>query len=734
MRSARIEIYDGASQRKEESQLLHTEATRLDLYTKMGPILKEALGEFWRQFDAKLDGIFESNWGGSEEEGAESSPGMVEVVSMSEDEKCERIREWFPSVRPEAEFHSDKKPVLLFTEEMGKESGGAMGEIEEPGGSSLVKRGGRRSVSTDVLSSMEGRREILSRKRHRDGELLSETDRIEVMEEEEMKDLKEGEHVPEHLRLPLSKDTVTVIFFSNRHCEEVRRSYCPRILPSVEPLPYLHFFLPVRRNFRAPDDRVLRFLPYNGEEMTIQFTEDEEKLFDITWKDRTTLGSRGMNAKLTGELEFVLNRIEQVFGEEDCVFFAITNLFRMWLGRELHVSGVWEWDEVKNIFMDCSHREKRTEHHFLPRNMKETTDSFRRLFCPRCLVYDCEMHADWCESVRPFGSLDLCTENMTMQEMSILKAADLFGACDIAGIKLFCFGVSDDEIKECLQKWDGESKEGFRTDMLEEIEADPPSLSEIRRLLPNTDLSKIRSVDQLRRLCRDYPRNRRHQPCCHPGKPCTLETCSCLQTNHTCDIGCQCDETCGNRFHGCRCSVDQCRTRSCQCFAAGRECDPWVCKHKGAHGPSRCHNADISMGSLPSLSERIQLLVGRSRKHRYGLFLAAPSFVRKGQFLLEYTGEVVSQAEAERRGKFCDVRGCSYLFNLVDSMAVDAMRKGNKARFINHSDNPNCEARLVVVGHDHHIKVIAKRDIVAGEELFLDYFYQKDSRKKHDIK
>eukprot|EP01028_Stygiella_incarcerata_P013877 TRINITY_DN855_c0_g1_i1.p1 TRINITY_DN855_c0_g1~~TRINITY_DN855_c0_g1_i1.p1 ORF type:complete len:734 (-),score=155.47 TRINITY_DN855_c0_g1_i1:1764-3965(-) len=733
MRSARIEIYDRASQRKEESRLLHSEASRLGLYTKMVPVLNGALVDFWRNFDASLNGIFESNWPSSKEQ--DSGPEIVEGVRMDEDERREKIREWFPSFLPVTEFYLDKRPALS---SMGDREAWDVHETGEFG---------RCSASADVLSTVEGNREMLSRKRGRDGMFFSESDRgdsvgKEFLDAEELDPLERKEdsslhaHVPDLLRLPHSSNQLTMLFFSSHHCEEVRRSYFPRILPPVEPLPYLHFFLPVRRNFRAPDDRVLRFIPYNGEGTTIQFTEDEEKLFDITWKDRTTLGSRGMNAKLTGELEFVLNRVVEQFGEEDCVFFTITRLFRKYLRKGLRVrgDGLWEWDEVKNIFMDCSHREKRTEHHFLPRNMKEATDSFRRLFCPRCLVYDCEMHADWCESVRPFGSLDLCTESMTMQEMAILKAVELFGADDVAGIKLFCFGVSDGEIKACLQKWDAASKDGFRTDVPEDFAPDVSSLSEIRRLLPGTDLSKIRSIDALRRVCPGYPRNRRHQPCCHPGKPCTLETCTCLQTNHTCDIGCQCDETCANRFRGCKCSVDQCRTRSCPCFAVGRECDPWVCKHKGAQGPCRCQNADISMGSLPSLSERIQLLVGRSRKHRYGLFLAAPAFVRKGQFLLEYTGEVISQAEAERRGKFCDVRACSYLFNLVDSMAIDAMRKGNKARFINHSDSPNCEARLVVVGHDHHIKVMAKRDIVAGEELFLDYNYQKDSRKKHDIK
>lgn len=111
-----------------------------------------------------------------------------------------------------------------------------------------------------------------------------------------------------------------------------------------------------------------------------------------------------------------------------------------------------------------------------------------------------------------------------------------------------------------------------------------------------------------------------------------------------------------------------------------------------------------------------------------GLFMGEP--VKKDQFIGEYKGEILTQEEAERRGKIYDKRGTSFLFDLNTAQTLDATRMGNKLRFINHSaTKANCKAQVVMANCVHRIGFWATENLRAGEELYFDYGYSNKAVK-----
>lgn len=93
-----------------------------------------------------------------------------------------------------------------------------------------------------------------------------------------------------------------------------------------------------------------------------------------------------------------------------------------------------------------------------------------------------------------------------------------------------------------------------------------------------------------------------------------------------------------------------------------------------------------------------------------GLGLFATTDIPKETFVIEYTGEKITNAEADRRGG-------RYLFNINSKWTIDGKGRHNTARYINHSCRPNCESRI----NGGKVKIYTIKNIKAGEELAYDY-------------
>jgi len=63
----------------------------------------------------------------------------------------------------------------------------------------------------------------------------------------------------------------------------------------------------------------------------------------------------------------------------------------------------------------------------------------------------------------------------------------------------------------------------------------------------------------------------------------------------------------------------------------------------------------------------------------------------------------------------------NYMFQLNKYVTMDAAKLGNEMRYLNHSQDPNCGAQVVLVNEEHRIVFSTIKDVRKGTELLLDY-------------
>ena len=179
-----------------------------------------------------------------------------------------------------------------------------------------------------------------------------------------------------------------------------------------------------------------------------------------------------------------------------------------------------------------------------------------------------------------------------------------------------------------------------------------------------------------------------------------------------------------------------CGTEKCLCVKFKRECDADLCGSCGATDlldpvhrhdqellKDRCANVGIQR-AIPK-----KTLLGQSEVHGFGLY--AGQYIEKDDIIGEYTGELLSTEESNRRAEIYEYEKNMYLFKLNRRQEVDATHMGNKLRFINNANQnlTNCYPKVLLCNTVFRVALYASTDIKAGTEFFFHYNYAAELTK-----
>ena len=125
--------------------------------------------------------------------------------------------------------------------------------------------------------------------------------------------------------------------------------------------------------------------------------------------------------------------------------------------------------------------------------------------------------------------------------------------------------------------------------------------------------------------------------------------------------------------------------------------------------------------------------VKKSKIHGTGVF--ASSDIKKNTRIIEYIGEKITKAEGDIRSekrikKYLNSKktGSVYIFELNKNYDIDGSFLYNKARYINHSCDPNVSLSWVLENSGVPcIELTALRDIQRDEEICFSYINENMS-------
>lgn len=122
--------------------------------------------------------------------------------------------------------------------------------------------------------------------------------------------------------------------------------------------------------------------------------------------------------------------------------------------------------------------------------------------------------------------------------------------------------------------------------------------------------------------------------------------------------------------------------------------------------------------------------VKASKVHGRGVF--ARRRIAPGECIVEYQGERIEWETALKRAEAAGTPiNHTFFFSLSDGRVIDGASRGNDARFINHSCEPNCEP---LEHEDGRVYIYSLMEIERGEELTYRYALIYEGRHTAAIK
>lgn len=156
------------------------------------------------------------------------------------------------------------------------------------------------------------------------------------------------------------------------------------------------------------------------------------------------------------------------------------------------------------------------------------------------------------------------------------------------------------------------------------------------------------------------------------------------------------------------------------CMSCSSECsENCVCRVQYISCSKACHCSE-TCNNRPFRKEK-KIKIVKTEFCGWGVEAAEP--INKGEFIIEYIGEVIDDALCEQRLWDMKYRGVQnfYMCEIRKDFTIDATFKGNFSRFLNHSCDPNCMLEKWQVEGETRVGVFAARSIKAGEPLTYDY-------------